>query len=87
MDAAEPFRNPGVGIDMTGKDGTLRSLCSCSGCPTYNECMRENEELVFCMTGASVTCSFDATTCLCIGCPVAAEFGAGKAFSCIRNSR
>jgi len=89
MEAAKPVRNPVAGVDMAGDFGFLRSRCSCPGCPTYNECMREKEELAFCVAGKSMTCTFDTTICLCIGCPVAAKSPGNRAdysFCCIRGT-
>jgi len=28
-----------------------RSMCICSGCPTYTSCMKEKNELLFCSMG------------------------------------
>ena len=49
------------GHDRAGRDimtGDLekvieenRGKCICEPCPTYNECMRADESLLFCVTG------------------------------------
>jgi hypothetical protein len=44
-------------------------LCTCPACPTYNACMREAGELLFCARGKS-GCSVSAVSCACGGCTV-----------------
>ena len=46
-----------------------RKKCICGPCPTYNECMRANTELIFCLTGKSPTCTFEKKGCLCPDVP------------------
>jgi hypothetical protein len=63
-----------------------RARCICEPCPTYNECMRAGDELLFCMTGKSPTCTFDKKGCVCPICPVKPVLGLTKAYYCIRGS-
>jgi Protein of unknown function (DUF2769) len=63
----------------------LKSICRCPGCPTYNSCMRENGERLFCLLGKS-TCSVAKKACLCPGCPVAAKMGLNLTFYCTGGS-
>jgi hypothetical protein len=65
---------------------TLRLQCICDGCPTYNECMREKDELLFCLEGKSPACTFEKKGCLCPGCPVTDTAGLSKAYFCIRGT-
>lgn len=60
--------------------------CSCMACPTYNECMRENEELSFCLMGKSRKCSFEKRGCLCITCHVSAHIHSPGSYYCIKPS-
>jgi hypothetical protein len=63
-----------------------RARCICEPCPTYNECMRAGDELLFCVVGKSPTCTFDKKGCLCPTCPVTPILGLKKAYYCIRGS-
>ena len=63
-----------------------RARCICEPCPTYNECMRAGDELLFCVTGKSPTCTFDKKGCVCPTCPVKPILGLKKAYYCIRGS-
>ena len=69
---------------MKGND--LRSMCICESCPTYNECMRAQEQLLFCMNGKSPTCTFEKKGCRCTACPVAARSGWKETYYCILGS-
>jgi len=66
--------------------GRLRLQCICDGCPTYNECMLEKEELLFCIGGKSPACTFEKKGCLCPTCPVTDLAGLKKAYYCIRGT-
>ncbi len=63
-----------------------RSKCICERCPTYNECMRADESLLFCIMGKSLTCTFEKKGCLCPTCPVTAALHLKKFYFCIRGS-
>jgi len=63
-----------------------RAKCICDPCPTYNECMRADTSLLFCVLGKSQNCTFDKKGCLCPGCPVKSALGLTKAYYCIRGS-
>ncbi len=75
---------------MTGDQEQIlqenRGACVCEPCPTYNECMRAEESLLFCLTGKSASCSFEKRGCLCPTCPVTKTFGLKKAYYCIRGT-
>ena len=63
-----------------------RAKCICEPCPTYNECMRAGVELLFCVRGRSLTCTFDKKGCVCPTCPLKPVLGLKKAYYCIRGS-
>jgi len=63
-----------------------RTKCICRPCPTYNECMRAGDELLFCVTGKSLNCTFDKKVCLCPNCPIKPILNLTKAYYCIRGS-
>jgi hypothetical protein len=63
----------------------LKGICRCPGCPTYNSCMRENSERLFCLLGNS-TCSVIKKACLCPTCPVTPKMGLTMTFYCAEGS-
>jgi len=62
-----------------------RGLCSCPKCPTYNDCMKEKQDRMYCWTGKS-PCTVNPTGCLCPACPVAALMGYSHASYCTGGS-
>jgi len=84
------------GRDRAGRDimtGDLnmvieenRGKCICEPCPTYNECMRADESLLFCIAGKSVNCTFEKKGCICPTCPVTKALGLKKAYYCIKGT-
>jgi len=46
--------------------------CVCGNCPSYNDCMKEKGETLFCARGRAV-CEFDKNGCICMQCPVSSE--------------
>jgi len=63
-----------------------RTRCICGTCPTYNGCMREHQELLFCEMGKSPACPADKRGCICPTCPVTGLLGLKKAYYCVRGS-
>ncbi|WP_394339455.1 DUF2769 domain-containing protein [Methanoregula sp.] len=59
----------------------------CGPCPSYNECMRAGEELLFCVVGKSADCVFEKKGCICPSCPVTRALGLKKAYYCIRGTQ
>jgi hypothetical protein len=72
--------------DTTPTIAQYRVKCICTTCPTYNECMRADDQLIFCLTGKSPTCTFDKKGCLCPACPVAKDLHLKSSYYCIRGS-
>jgi hypothetical protein len=77
-------------ITMTGEgeknSRENRAQCICEPCPSYNECMRADESLLFCVTGKSVNCTFDKKGCICPTCPVTKSLGLKKAYYCVKGT-
>jgi len=75
---------------MTGDQeriiGENRKKCICGQCPTYNECMRADESLLFCITGRSPNCTFEKKGCLCPTCPVTQVLGLKKNYFCLKGT-
>jgi len=63
-----------------------RGKCICEPCPTYNECMRADESLLFCVTGKAVNCTFEKKGCICPTCLVTKLLGLKKAYYCIKGT-
>ena len=60
--------------------------CICDGCPTYNECMRERTQALFCARDKS-ECEIEQSGCLCNSCPLASEFGLDGTYYCTTGSQ
>lgn len=63
-----------------------RTKCICGSCPTYTGCMRDHQELLFCIIGKSPTCAADKKGCICPTCPVTGLMGLKKAYYCTKGS-
>lgn len=61
------------------------SACLCPDCPTYNDCMRDNAELLFCGRGGT-SCEVSAVECICGDCSVWAENSLSSYYFCIRGA-
>ena len=46
--------------------------CVCPNCPSYNKCMTEKMEKLFCAISKAV-CAFEKRGCICGACPVKIE--------------
>ncbi len=55
--------------------------CICSGCPSYNKCMKDKMEGLYCAKRKS-TCEFEKNGCLCGVCPLTSEFNLTKLYYC-----
>ncbi len=59
--------------------------CFCPDCPTYNDCMRDGGQRLFCAREAT-GCSPTADTCICGRCPVWAAYGLASYYFCVRGA-
>ena len=55
--------------------------CICGGCPSHNQCMKENMEGLFCAR-AKTTCELMKNGCICGACPLTAEYSLDKMYYC-----
>jgi len=55
-------------IDMEKK-----KICICRTCPTFDQCMTENNEALFCILGKS-NCEVAPVECICSQCPAHSNF-------------
>jgi hypothetical protein len=56
--------------------------CICRGCPSYDDCMRGNNEILYCAREKSA-CEVSRDGCLCNECPLTSEFNLDQLFYCI----
>jgi hypothetical protein len=56
--------------------------CICGGCPSYDECMRNSDEILYCAREKSA-CEVPRNGCLCGACPLVEEFDLDKLYYCI----
>ena len=47
--------------------------CACKDCPTYNRCMKDNSEGLFCANGKT-ECTIEKEECNCNTCPIDGEY-------------
>ncbi len=66
----------------TDKEGDMRPRCICPRCPTYDDCARKGNQLLFCMEGKS-GCRLQRYGCICPSCPVEKEQGFTGVYFCI----
>jgi hypothetical protein len=72
--------------DRIKKIENLKKLCICEGCPTYNECAGEENELLYCVLGKSPKCITKEVTCICPDCPITEQMGLENQFFCTRGA-
>jgi len=60
--------------------------CICPGCPTYNECAREKNELLYCTLGKSQACIIKESGCICPACPITEMMDLTKDYFCIEGT-
>lgn len=58
-----------------------RKKCICAGCPSFNQCMKENTEVLFCARGKTA-CELMKSGCICGACPLTAEYSLDKMYYC-----
>ncbi|TFG56675.1 MAG: DUF2769 domain-containing protein [Methanomassiliicoccus sp.] len=63
-------------------EGRTKALCRCPDCATYNECIAQSKDLLFCYLGKSRNCEIVARTCDCPVCAVTEELGLKYSFYC-----
>jgi hypothetical protein len=55
--------------------------CICGGCPSYSQCMRDKDEILYCARSKS-DCQIVKNGCLCGACPLTSEFNLNKLYYC-----
>ncbi len=59
--------------------------CLCPTCPTHNECMKSNEERLFCSHGKS-KCDPEKRGCMCGNCPVWVQYELSSFYYCLEGA-
>jgi hypothetical protein len=54
-----------------------KSSCICHTCATYNQCAKDANEKLFCVTGKSFDCITEPKGCECPYCPLAKSLDIG----------
>jgi hypothetical protein len=62
-----------------------KGMCICGNCPSYDECTKNKEELLFCVIGKS-ECTITMKGCICPSCPVTSDMGLTHSYFCARGS-
>ncbi len=55
--------------------------CSCRGCPSHNQCMKDKMQGLFCAR-VKTDCELTKNGCICGACPVASEHKLEKMYYC-----
>ena len=55
--------------------------CSCRGCPTHNQCMKDKMQGLFCAR-VMTDCKLTKDGCICGACPVASENKLDRMYYC-----
>ena len=62
-----------------------REKCACPGCPSFNACMRQGGEALYCAIGAT-TCALDRTGCICGSCVVFRQNELSAFYYCVNGA-
>lgn len=62
-----------------------KSKCLCPTCPTYNSCMRDNGEGMFCGNG-NTECDPKQQGCMCADCAVFAQYNLSGGYFCVEGA-
>lgn len=60
--------------------------CICPACPTYTDCAKSKDELMFCAKGKSRKCITREKGCICSECPLKDKAELQHKYFCIKGS-
>lgn len=61
--------------------------CSCTRCPSYNECAQGKGETLYCAEAIGKSaCGYKMDGCICGGCPVYEASSLSNGYYCIKGS-
>lgn len=68
------------------KNSKNLAACVCANCPSYNDCAKEKNELLFCSpeVGPGV-CEYKMNGCICGPCPIHREYNLDSGYYCIKK--
>ncbi|MGV8083701.1 MAG: DUF2769 domain-containing protein [Coriobacteriia bacterium] len=69
-------------VDDTDKNA---DRCLCPGCPTYNACMKEAEQRLYCSRGKT-GCAVEPRGCICGECPVWVQYRLFAHYFCMNGA-
>ncbi|MCX6740291.1 MAG: DUF2769 domain-containing protein [Candidatus Parcubacteria bacterium] len=64
---------------LDNKENSVK--CTCPNCPSYNECMSQKTELLYCAK-EKTSCEVKSDGCVCPTCPVYAENDLNRMYYC-----
>lgn len=62
-----------------------KKICICRTCPSFNLCMDDNKEALFCILGKS-SCQLSIIECKCLECPAHNNFEMRHGSYCVEGS-
>jgi hypothetical protein len=66
-------------------NATNADQCLCPECPTYDQCMGDAKEALYCSRGKTA-CEPVAKSCMCGGCPVWAVNALSDYYYCMQGA-
>lgn len=72
--------------EITNMIESNKKLCICPECPTYNNCARKQNELLYCIVGKSPSCITKQVECICPTCPITEQLGLTRTFFCMKGT-
>ena len=83
----DEFENLTEELSQLGDEDYVKNIkelgadCVCPICPSYNDCAKDKQENVFCITGMSDGCITMEMGCLCPTCPLAQKYEIGVKYN------
>ncbi len=65
---------------------SLKKVCVCPLCPSYNKFAEDHGETLYCILGRTAPPRMDELGCICEDCPIATEGGLVNSYYCIHGS-
>lgn len=59
--------------------------CICMNCPTYNQCMKDGMQGLFCARGKT-DCEVTQQGCICGECPVSTDYRLAGSYFCMTGA-
>jgi hypothetical protein len=72
--------------ELTKATEADKAVCVCPNCPSYNECAKENGELLYCILGKSPRCITEEVGCICPACQVWDKMDLTNEYFCTKGT-